>query len=76
MFRIYLYYGYTTLRRMGKIPSVQLQKIVDSMRSRSFEVIKANGGSTKYSIKKFPLYSIVLLIGLIVMSKPNLKFKN
>ena len=36
------------LRRMGKIPSVQLQKLVDSMPSRIFEVIKANGGSSKY----------------------------
>ena len=31
-----------------KIPSAQLQKLVDSMPSRIFEVIKANGGSTKY----------------------------
>ena len=36
------------LRRMGKILSVQLQKLVDSMPSRVFEVIKANGRSTKY----------------------------
>ena len=33
---------------MGKIPSVQLQKLVDCMPSRIFLVIKANGGSTKY----------------------------
>ena len=31
-----------------KIPLVQLQKLVDSMPSWIFEVIKANGGSTKY----------------------------
>ena len=31
-----------------KIPSVQLQKLVDSMPSRIFEVIKANDRSTKY----------------------------
>ena len=36
------------LRRMGKIPLVQLQKLVDSMPSRIFEVIKANSESTKY----------------------------
>ena len=30
-----------------KIPSVQLQKLIDNMSSRFFEVIKANGGSTK-----------------------------
>ena len=30
-----------------KIHSVQLQKIVDSIPSQIFEVIKANGGSTK-----------------------------
>ena len=30
------------------IPSVQFQKLVDSMPSRIFEVIKANGRSTKY----------------------------
>ena len=33
---------------MGKIPSVQLQKLLDSMPNRIFEVIKANGGPTKY----------------------------
>ena len=32
----------------GKIPSVQLQKRVDTMPSRILEVINANGGSTKY----------------------------
>ena len=31
-----------------KIPSVQLQKLVDSTPSRIFEVIKANSISTKY----------------------------
>ena len=31
-----------------KIPSVQLQKLVDSMLSQIFEVIKANSKSTKY----------------------------
>ena len=36
------------LRRMGKITSVQLQKLIESMTSQIFEVIKANGGSTKY----------------------------
>ena len=57
----------------GKIPSVQLQKLVDSMPSQMFEVIKANSGSTKYWIKNLPLYFIVLLIGLIFMSKQNFK---
>ena len=33
---------------MRKIPLIQLQKLVYSMPSRIFEVIKANGGSTKY----------------------------
>ena len=51
-----------SLRCMGKRPSVQLQKVVDSMPSRIFEVIKANGRSTKYWIKNLHLYSIVLLI--------------
>ena len=32
----------------GKIPLVQLQKLVDSMPSQIFEVIKANSGSIKY----------------------------
>ena len=50
-----------------KISSFQLQKVVDSMPSRIFEVIKANGRSTKYWIKNLPLYSIVLFIGLIFM---------
>ena len=36
------------LKCMGKIPSVQLQKLIDSMPSRIFDVIKANGGYTKY----------------------------
>ena len=31
-----------------KIPLIQLQKLVDSMPNRIFEVIKANSGSTKY----------------------------
>ena len=39
------------LNALEKIPLVQLQKLVDSMSSRIFEVIKANGGSTKYDIK-------------------------
>ena len=47
-----------------------------SMPSRIFEVIKVNGGSTKYQIKSLPLYSIVLLIGLILMSKRNFKTKH
>ena len=34
----------TYLRRIGKIASVQLQKLVDSMPDQIF----ANGGSTKY----------------------------
>ena len=38
----------TILDRWEKIPSVQLQKLIDSMPSQIFEVIKANGGSTKY----------------------------
>ena len=59
----------------GKIPSVQL-KLVDSMPSRIFEFIKANDGSTKYQIKNLPLYSIVLRIGLIFMSKQNFKIKH
>ena len=46
------------------------------MPSRIFEVIKANGGSTKYWIKNLPLYSIVLFIGLIFMSKENFKIKH
>ena len=37
-----------------KIRLVQLQKLVDSMSSQIFEVIKANGGCTKYQIKNFP----------------------
>ena len=64
------------LRRMGKIPSFQLQKLVDSMPREIFEVIKVNGGSTKYLIKNLPLYSIILLIGLISMSKQNFKIKH
>ena len=36
------------LDALEKIPSVQLQKLVDSMPSQIFEVIKANSGSTKY----------------------------
>ena len=31
-----------------KLPSVQLQKLVESVHSWIFEVIKANSGSTKY----------------------------
>ena len=42
------------LRHMGKIPSVQLQKQVDTMPNQILEVIKANGGSTKYQIKNLP----------------------
>ena len=56
-----------------KIPSAQLQKLVDSMPCRIFEVIKANGGSTKYSIKMLPLYSIVLLIDLYLCKKKKKK---
>ena len=52
-----------------KIPSVQLQKLVDSMPSRIFEVIKAKSRSTKYPIKNLSYYSIVLLTGLIFISK-------
>ena len=59
-----------------KIPSVQLQKLVDSMPSRIFEVIKANSRSTKYQIKNLTLYFIVLLIDLIFMSKINSKIKH
>ena len=33
-----------------KIPSGQIQKLVDSTPSRIFEVTKANGGFTKYWI--------------------------
>ena len=58
-----------------KIPSVQLQELVDSMPSQIFEVIKTNRFN-KYSVKNFPLYSIVLLIGLIFMSKQNFKIKH
>ena len=58
-----------------KIPSVQLQKLVDSMLHWIFEVIKAKCGSTKYLKKTFPLYSIVLFISLIFMSKQNFKIK-
>ena len=61
---------------MGKIPSVQLQKLVDRIPSRIFEVIKANDGSTKYLIKNLPSYSIVLLIGLVSLSKQNFKTKH
>ena len=38
----------TILDAWEKIHSVQLQKLVDSMLSRIFKVIKANGGSTKH----------------------------
>ena len=38
----------TILDAWEKIPSVQLQKLVDRMPSWIFEVIKANSGSTKY----------------------------
>ena len=41
-----------------------------------FKVIKSNSRSTKYQIKNVPLYSIVLLIGLIFMSKENFKNKH
>ena len=41
----------TILDAWEKILSVQLQKLVDSMPSRIFEVIKANGGSTKIRLK-------------------------
>ena len=36
------------LDTVEKITSVQLQKLVDSMPSRIFEFMKANGGFTKY----------------------------
>ena len=36
------------LRYMGKISLVQLWKLVDSMPISIFEIMKANGGSTKY----------------------------
>ena len=61
---------------MGKIPSVQLQKLVDSMPCRSFEIIKVKGGPSKYYIKKLLLCSIVLLIGIIFMPKQNFKIKH
>ena len=38
----------TILDAWGKIPSVQLQKLVDNMSSRIFEVIKANGESENF----------------------------
>ena len=38
----------TILDAWRKIPLIQLQKLVNSMSSRIFEVIKANSGSTKY----------------------------
>ena len=38
----------TILDAGGKIPSVQLQKLVDCMPSWIFEFIKASSGSTKY----------------------------
>ena len=59
----------------GKITSVQFQKLVDSMPRQIFDVIKANGESSKYYIKSL-LYSIVLLIGLIFMSKQYFKIKH
>ena len=49
-------------RRMGKIPSVQLHELVDIMPSWIFEVIKANGGSTKYQIKTFPFIFCSLIL--------------
>ena len=36
------------LNTWEKIPSVHLQKLVDSIPRRIFKVIKANGGSRKY----------------------------
>ena len=39
-----------------KIPSVQLQKLVDSIPSRIFEVIKANSRSRKYQVKNIYKY--------------------
>ena len=65
----------TILDAWGKIPSIQLQKLVHGMSSQIFEVIKYNGGSTKYWIKHLHLYSIVLPISLIFMSKQNFKIK-
>ena len=59
-----------------KLLSVQLQKLADRMPNQIFEVIKAHGRSTKYQIKNLPSYSIVLLIGLIFMSKQNFKIKH
>ena len=61
---------------MGKMPPVQLQKLVHSMLSRILGVIKTKGGSTKYYKKKLPLYCIVMLIGLILMSKQNFIIKH
>ena len=61
---------------MGKIHLIQLQKLVDSMTSQIFEVIKANGRFTKYQIRTLPLYSIVLFIGLIFTSKQDFKIKD
>ena len=66
----------TILDTWEKIHSAQLQKLGNSKPSLIFEVIKANAGSTKYWIKKLPLYSLVLLIGLIFMSKINFKIKH
>ena len=40
---------------MWKIPSVLLQQLIVRMPSRNFEVINANGGSTKYQIKNVNL---------------------
>ena len=39
------------LDSQGKIPSVQLQKLINSIPSRIFEVVKANGRAKKYQIK-------------------------
>ena len=61
---------------MGKIPSIQFQKLVVWMPSRIFEIIKTTDGSTKYQIKNLLLYSIVLLIGFIFMLKQNFEIKN
>ena len=58
---------------MKKNTLIQLQKLVDSMPSQIFKVIKANGESTKYQIKIFPLYTIVLLLVLYLCQNKILK---
>ena len=58
----------------GKIPLVQLQKLV--CLAEFLRLSNLGGEPTKYWFKKLPLYSMVLLIGLIFMSWQNFKIKH